>query len=55
MSLASVTPMEDTKPFRVLLPTEMHDELRQRAEREDRSAAAVVRVALRRYFDEEVR
>ena len=36
--------------FMVDLPDEMHEELRQRAEREDRSMSATVRQALREYM-----
>lgn len=42
--------MADTKELVVRMPAELHEQLKARAEADDRTVAATIRVALRRYL-----
>lgn len=42
-----------TRELLVRLPVELHTQLKERAEQDDRSIAATVRVALKRYLAED--
>jgi predicted transcriptional regulator len=41
----------ETRELVVRLPADLHARLKERAEEEDRSTAATIRVALRRYLE----
>lgn len=46
------SPVEQPRiPFNIPLPADLHERLARQAKREERSAAGVIRFALRKYLD----